>query len=291
VAAAPAAQEATPPAVPAQPDCQECHAQYQDAWAAGAHGQALSDPVFQEDWEAQGKPKECLGCHTTGYDAKTGAYEAEGVTCAACHSPVASNHPLAPAFMSRSAKQCGECHRDTEFEWRNSRHGESDLTCISCHDPHATMIKANDTSTLCADCHGTRVAAFAHSNHAEEGLTCTDCHITAVDSEPGMGNAQHSHTFDVNLNTCTACHEYEIHNPAAAMLLAGDGAGPGATPQPVSGLNSGSAAAVTTEPEPVSPVGFSIFAGLIGLAFGIVLAPWLERGLRRFVRGDAHTEA
>jgi hypothetical protein len=48
---------------------------------------------------------------------------------------------------------------------------------------------------------------------------------------------------------------------------------------------------VTTEPTPVSPVGFAVFAGLIGLAFGIVLAPWLERGVRRIVRGDAQSEA
>jgi predicted CXXCH cytochrome family protein len=285
VVAAPVSQD-TPPD---KPDCQECHAQYQEVWETSAHGQALSDPVFRTDWEAQGEPQECLGCHTTGFDPATGSYAAEGVTCAACHEPVASNHPLAPAFMSRSAELCGECHRDTEFEWQNSRHGESDLTCISCHDPHATMIKAEDTSSLCADCHGTRVAAFAHSNHAEEGLTCTDCHITATDTEPGMGNAQHSHTFDVDLNTCTQCHEYEIHNPAAAMLLAADGTGP--TPEPPSGLNSGSAAAVTAEPQPTSPFGFAIFAGLIGLAFGIVLAPWLERGLRRIARGDAKSEA
>ena len=35
--------------------------------------------------------------------------------------------------------------------------------------------------------------------------------------------------------------------------------------------------AVTPEPEPVSPMGFSALAGLIGLAGGMVLAPWLER--------------
>jgi hypothetical protein len=48
---------------------------------------------------------------------------------------------------------------------------------------------------------------------------------------------------------------------------------------------------VTAEPQPTSPFGFAIFAGLIGLAFGIVLAPWLERGLRRIARGDAKSEA
>jgi hypothetical protein len=43
-------------------------------------------------------------------------------------------------------------------------------------------------------------------------------------------------------------------------------------------------AAVTPEPEPVSPMGFSALAGLIGLAGGMVLAPWLERWFHRTVK-------
>jgi hypothetical protein len=41
------------------------------------------------------------------------------------------------------------------------------------------------------------------------------------------------------------------------------------------------AASVTPEPQPVSPMGFSVLAGLIGLAGGMVLAPWLERWYHR----------
>jgi hypothetical protein len=100
-----------------------------------------------------------------------------------------------------------------------------------------------------------------------------------------MGNSQHSHSFEVNLNTCTQCHEYEIHNASAAMLVAGDGTV--ATPLPPENLTSGSAAAVTAQPRPVSPVGFAVFAGLIGMALGLVLAPWLERGFRRFASKPA----
>jgi hypothetical protein len=44
---------------------------------------------------------------------------------------------------------------------------------------------------------------------------------------------------------------------------------------------------VSADPRPVSPVGFAFFTGLIGLAFGIVLAPWLERGFHRIRRGEA----
>ena len=111
--------------------------------------------------------------------------------------------------MSHAAKQCGECHTDTLFQWQSSQHGESDLTCINCHDPHGTDLKTADTSELCASCHGTRVAAFGHSVHAAKGLTCTDCHIGEAEGELGMGRARHTHTFAVDLDTCNECHESE----------------------------------------------------------------------------------
>ena len=45
-------------------------------------------------------------------------------------------------------------------------------------------------------------------------------------------------------------------------------------------------AGLTPEPGPVSPVGFAGLAALIGLAAGMVLAPWLERFYHRAVKHD-----
>jgi hypothetical protein len=45
-------------------------------------------------------------------------------------------------------------------------------------------------------------------------------------------------------------------------------------------------ASITPEPAPVSPVGFSLMAGLIGLAGGMVLAPWLERWYHKNIKHD-----
>jgi predicted CXXCH cytochrome family protein len=273
------------PTGPSGLDCQQCHATVQSAWAGSVHAQAASEPAFKAAWDAQGNPKECLSCHTTGYDPATGQYQAMGVTCVRCHDPVSGDHPLSPATMSRAASLCGDCHRDTYFEWQSSKHGQSDLTCVNCHDPHTNQLRAADASTLCASCHGTRVRAFAHSNHANQGLTCTDCHIGDSNGTPSiMGQGKHSHTFAVNLNKCTKCHEYEIHNPTAAMLVAGSQPTP--SPVPSDSMSSGGPATVNTEAKPVSPLGFSLFAGLIGLAFGVLLAPWLERGFQRVRRAE-----
>jgi hypothetical protein len=40
---------------------------------------------------------------------------------------------------------------------------------------------------------------------------------------------------------------------------------------------SADVSSVLAAPQPVSPIGFAILAGLIGLAAGVVLAPWIER--------------
>jgi hypothetical protein len=38
---------------------------------------------------------------------------------------------------------------------------------------------------------------------------------------------------------------------------------------------------VQAGPGPVSPVGFAALSGLIGMASGMILAPWLERWYRQ----------
>jgi hypothetical protein len=39
--------------------------------------------------------------------------------------------------------------------------------------------------------------------------------------------------------------------------------------------------AVTPEPVPVSPLGYTTLSGLVGMAFGVILAPYIERFSRR----------
>jgi hypothetical protein len=45
-------------------------------------------------------------------------------------------------------------------------------------------------------------------------------------------------------------------------------------------------ASVTPEPTPVGPTGFSALAGLLGIAGGMVLAPWLERWYQKVTNHD-----
>lgn len=261
---------------PATGQCATCHPDSYDTWHAGAHGQAVSDPAFKEAWVAQGSPERCLSCHTTGYDAATGAYKSEGVNCEACHGPVPEDHPDEPMPTNRAASACGGCHTETFFEWQVSQHRKNDLNCVACHDPHATQLKADTPSALCATCHRERAQSFTHTAHSEQGLTCADCHLAPLDTQVEEGHAARDHSFNVRLSTCNACHAYQMHDPGTVHAVE-------PTPTPAYSLGPVEAMGVTLEPQPVSPVGFAALAGVIGFGVGIVLTPWIERWYRRFI--------
>ncbi|HLF27632.1 MAG TPA: cytochrome c3 family protein [Anaerolineae bacterium] len=259
--------------------CQVCHADFHTTWEGGQHGQAATDPTFRKAWRSQGSPEQCLTCHTTGYDAKTGKYAAEGVTCAACHSPLTENHPQEPMAADRSAQLCGTCHTETFFEWQVSKHREVDLSCVGCHDSHGAALKSEDPSELCASCHRDRASNFAHTAHSQEGLTCADCHLSPTDSELGEGHAIRDHSFNVKLSTCNECHAYQMHDPVQVHADS-------PTPEPADAMASVETLKVSAVPEPVSPVGFAVLSALIGFAGGIVLAPWIERWYHRMDRDN-----
>jgi predicted CXXCH cytochrome family protein len=270
--------EANPASAPPQDatitNCVVCHADFQTAWEHGAHGQAASNKNFLDSWKSQGSPAECMSCHATGYDANTGTWKTAGVTCEACHSPITVNHPQEPMPTDRTGKICGNCHTETYFEWQVSKHRQNNLTCSTCHDPHATQLKADNASDLCATCHQTMSTNFSHTQHSAKGLTCADCHLGKLTSPLGEGHGERDHSFNVRLDTCNQCHAYQMHDPAAIHEVT-------PTPAPLDSMTAVTDVPVTTEPQPVSPVGFATLSGLIGLAFGMVLAPWLERLYKR----------
>ncbi|MDX1377672.1 MAG: hypothetical protein R3307_02395, partial [Anaerolineales bacterium] len=83
--------------------------------------------------------------------------------------------------------------------------------------------------------------------------------------------------------SCNTCHSQQMHNPTDAVT-------PEQTSAPVPAHADVQIASVTPEPDSVSPIGFSLMAGLIGLAGGMVLAPWLERWYHRTVKQNTETD-
>jgi formate-dependent nitrite reductase cytochrome c552 subunit len=255
-------------------NCLTCHSKMQDAWLTGAHGQAAANEAFLSAWKAKGNDPTCMQCHGSGYDEATKTWKAEGVNCVACHSPITAGHPKEPIPISRDGKLCGSCHTETYFEWQASQHRQNFLACGSCHDPHKTELKTGDPSSLCSKCHQTRSTNFSHTAHSEQGLTCADCHLSQLNGDPGEGHATRDHSFDVRLDACNKCHSYQMHDPAKAH----NGQ---PTPEPIDAMAAVVTAPVSAQPQSVSPFGFAIVAGLIGLAVGMVAAPWLEKVYRK----------
>ena len=265
--------------------CRACHSDTHGAWSEGSHGKASQSDAFLADWGERGEPRECLACHTTGYDPASDTYAAEGVTCEACHSPVPDDHPTEPMPSDRSGNLCGSCHTETLFEWQVSKHREVNLACVACHDPHATALKSTvdntDQSSMCASCHRERASNFAHSSHSQVGLTCADCHLGPTDTQAGEGHAVRDHSFNVRLTTCNACHAYQMHDPSEVHP---DDATPTPVVPVVDPAETTNGMLISASPSPVSPIGFAALSGLVGMATGMILAPWLERFYNRIRR-------
>ena len=254
-------------------------------WQNGAHGIAGSDPIFVEEWTKQGKPGACLVCHTTGYDPATATYKENGVTCEACHGPAPADHPKTPMPVYRSTDLCGRCHGDTRFgwqDWKVSTHYQRGMDCTTCHDPHSTSLKAvagprlgtktDEVSQLCINCHQKNSIDFSNTSHHRQGISCADCHVRRPETTPRTAHTVPDHSFNVSLASCNGCHPRQMHSPMNSTNTAGT-----TMPATVDLLSNVNLASVAPEPDPVSPIGFSALAGLIGLAAGMILAPWLER--------------
>ena len=135
---------------PQTPACVSCHSDFANEWKNGPHGQAVSDPVFQQQWTQQGKPGACLVCHVTNYDPATGNWQSDGVSCEACHGPMKADHPKSPMPVDATPQLCARCHSDTCFDWQDwqgSTHYQRGMNCTTCHDPHSASLKITKNLT------------------------------------------------------------------------------------------------------------------------------------------------
>jgi len=203
--------------------CEACHKEAHDIWSTSLHAQAFSSPVFQEDWTKDGSKNSCLECHTTGYVPLTGEYSFEGVTCESCHGPYQQGHPEKPMPVTPDASLCAACHKTTTNEWRASKHGQVNLDCESCHDPHTQKSMFESVTALCTNCHKDPGQSFTHGTHANAGLQCSNCHMytSPRTSAPIQGLLPTGHTFSVGSEACIGCHQDTVHSRSTILELSG----------------------------------------------------------------------
>ena len=268
-------------------DCVSCHQDFQNSWMAGSHGQATTDPIFREAWQAAGKPSDCLECHVTGYDRDTKTWEADGVTCVAWHSPIPANHPQEPMPVEHTGKKCGDCHVETYFEWEVSTHRAKGIDCSNCHDPHNTSLVVQNPQELCASCHRERSGNYAHSAHSKQGLTCNSCHMTELKTTGEGGHARVDHSFFVSLKTCNQCHVYDMHDPVNVHPEAAVDQAKEEQPAAPDAMASVESLTVMSGPTSSSPLTLTILAGVLGIVIGMMIAPLSERINRRNIGKDS----
>ena len=111
---------------------------------------------------------------------------------------------------------------------------------------------------------------------------CADCHLSTTDAEVGGGHAAKDHTFNVKLSTCNECHEYDMHEPVEVHA---DEMAPPAEPE-LDSMASAANLGVSVDPEPISPIYYALVSALVGMAFGLLVAPWIERWYHRLDRQE-----
>lgn len=217
---------------PIPQDCAECHIDVATNWQSSAHAQAFASNDFQSAWQNANQDPNCLTCHTTGYSAASGEYQHEGVACEACHGNTPATHPDEPLMVEPGLAVCSTCHAETYQEWRRSGHGDQQLACTVCHNPHPQSLRFETASALCLNCHVTdyNTESYAHASHAEE--SCTNCHWhhgVTDKSEHLMTGVLLPSGHDANVTTasCTDCHA-ELASAESGAEAAGD------TPESVS---------------------------------------------------------
>ncbi len=214
LASATAPAQATPP-LQSPDSCATCHLNIVSAWQEGLHAQAYSDPIFQEAWNKKGQAVECLACHTTGFVPRTGEYKAEGVTCEACHGIPAEGHPPAAVSTDPGVETCATCHATTFTEWQQSKHGEQQLACTTCHQAHPQQLRLvteEEPNALCLNCHTEEGRGdFTHLVHTQQ--ECADCHMHRIAREDLIAHMESGalfptgHTGEVKTVACVSCHE------------------------------------------------------------------------------------
>ena len=193
--------------------CVLCHEAETKEWQASLHAQTMND-IFLNEWTNEGKKWECLVCHASQFDRKTGQFSHEGVSCESCHGAAKDDHPdKSKMALPVTSEVCQSCHAITYGEWRVSAHGQKNVRCFDCHKMHQMQLRKDQPDQMCGTCHTERLKSFSHATHSLEGLHCLSCHMPEVKGSvmKVRGLGVRGHTFSVGAETCANCHRDMVH--------------------------------------------------------------------------------
>ncbi len=239
------------------PTCDTCHGdatKHNDS----ADPKDISSPSKMSAAQVSGM---CLTCHARNQTHATwegSAHDRSDMSCVSCHKvhhlssteKLRTRTGLAPTSLmqvqvsDKLLKQPGQelclsCHMEKRKAILQrsthlfaTEHGETKVTCTSCHNPHGgegkTMLVASSTTQLCYECHAERRGPFLWE-HPPVREDCNICHVSHGSNNPSLLKSRptficqtcHMHTlwrhqnvagFDILTfnHGCTNCHS-QIH--------------------------------------------------------------------------------
>ncbi len=268
--------QSIPEEIPGE-DCHRCHEAINTAWESSSHSHVAVDCTSLPNQEgSEGQPIECEAFNAL--EPHNGEV-AENVSCQVCHPTDPDEHPQKVMYTDTSSRLCGTCHLETFDQINDTAHSQEGMACIRCHNPHDSGLRAGGVEDTCSSCHRDEVHFYTFTDHAAEGLLCTDCHMQITSGSAENGRPQH--TFTVGMETCTECHLEELHYP-----MSHDETAASIDPKIVqAGFMSPTgdldAEQLDSEPMASSPLNFVVLAAIIGMLFGLIGSPWLEKYYRR----------
>jgi hypothetical protein len=180
------------------------------------------------------KPYDCGSCHTTGFnpvghqdglEGIIGTWAFEGIQCEECHGP-GNRHAEDPygvrMVVERASQLCGDCHvrgNPSEIDASGGfiRHHEQfeelfsskhfAISCVTCHDPHASTLyedpDVNPNHGLRQTCEACHWSQEFQNNKKHLGVDCIDCHMPPM-GKSAVGDLDiysgdiNSHLFSIN---------------------------------------------------------------------------------------------
>jgi Cytochrome c554 and c-prime len=197
---------------PIIPRCLECHATYIESLSPppNRYSHAGFVPGIQCE-KCHGPGKEHVQRETTTPKAPSGSAilnparfprERQMDLCAWCHA--GQGDAFLPAFTYRPGEPLERYIRqpkpnpdappdvhDNQVEMlRSSRCFQaSDMTCLTCHDSHASQHDLAEFSERCLNCHKPNSATFRRPDHPVTN-NCIDCHMPSLETNLIVFNSQ-----------------------------------------------------------------------------------------------------
>jgi hypothetical protein len=131
-----------------------------------------------EPSQQSGGINECAECHSQTVERwRVSQHGSVPINCETCHVLLpgpGETHPELRYSTEREDATCGTCHVEIRNEWHSGQHGDLNIHCATCHEPHSQQqILIGSNETTCEACHKQQVNAWHSSTHLAVGATCT----------------------------------------------------------------------------------------------------------------------